>query len=80
MDLCHQRSVDILKLFIASVTDMKYTRALDVAGGDGRISKALLLKHFHKVDLFDQCPIAVEKAAKTMSNHRTCGKVVKGTM
>ena len=41
-------------------------RALDVAGGDGRLSKGLLLDQYNIVDLFDQCPIGVKKAKQAM--------------
>ena len=41
-------------------------RALDVAGGDARLTKGLLLEEYKIVDLFDQCPEGVKKAKKAM--------------
>ena len=41
-------------------------RALDVAGGDGRLSQGLLLDEYNIVDLFDQCPEGVKKSRKAM--------------
>ena len=51
-----------MKDFLQSIEDLSHFRALDVAGGDARFSKSLLVKLYDKVDLFDQCPIGVEKA------------------
>ena len=36
-------------------------RALDVAGGDARLTQGLLLEKYNIVDLFDQCPVGVKK-------------------
>ena len=54
--------MEILKRFVGSVVPRSLFRALDVAGGDGRLSASLLLKSYRRVDLFDQCPEAVKKA------------------
>ena len=45
-------------------------RAIDVAGGDGRLSMDLLLDEYEKVDLFDQCPDTVKKAKLAMKGHK----------
>ena len=37
-----------------------------MAGGDGRLAKNLLVKHFNKVDLFDRCPTAIGKVRKEL--------------
>ena len=62
MDLCHPRCVEILKCFLGSVVPRSLFRALDVAGGDGRLCASILLKSYRRVDLLDQCPEAVKKA------------------
>ena len=62
MKQCHPRSIEILKRFLASIHGRSLFRALDVAGGDGRLCSSLLLKSWRRVDLFDQCPVAVKKA------------------
>ena len=55
-----------MKDFLQSIEDLSHFRALDVAGGDARFSKSLLVKLYDKVDLFDQCPIGVEKSKKVL--------------
>ena len=55
-------------------------RALDVAGGDGRLSQGLLLDEYNIVDLFDQCPEGVKKARKAMLGHKHKGYIAKAGM
>ena len=62
MEQCHPRSIEILKHLLGSITSRSLFRALDVAGGDGRLSTSFLLKQYRKVDLFDQCPEAIKRA------------------
>ena len=59
MKICHSRCIELMKEFLQSIEDLSHLRALDVAGGDGRFSKSLLVKLYDIVDLFDQCPIGV---------------------
>ena len=66
MDLCHPHSIDILKQFLGPISPRSLFRALDVAGGDGRFSSSFLLKPYRKVDLFDECPEAVQRARRKM--------------
>ena len=37
MALCHPRSIEVLKKLIGTITQRSLFRALDVAGGDGRL-------------------------------------------
>lgn len=53
MELCHPRSVEILKQFVGSVVPRSLFRALDVAGGNGRLAMNLPIRSYRKVDLFD---------------------------
>ena len=53
MELCHERSVQILKDFMGPIQDKSLLRALDCAGGDGRLSTSYLMKTHRCVDLFD---------------------------
>ena len=62
MEQCHNRCVEVLKRFLESIPQRLRHRAVDVAGGDGRLSESLLVKQYKKVDLFDICPEAVKKA------------------
>ena len=43
MEECHERCLEILRTFLDYVGDRSTFRALDVAGGDGRLSASLLL-------------------------------------
>ena len=80
MELCHPRCVEILKRFVGSVVPRSLFRALDVAGGDGRLCTSLLLKSYRRVDLFDQCPEAVKKAKRILLRHERGGNVTQATM
>ena len=80
MERCHPRSIEILKSFLGPIQPRSLFRALDVAGGDGRLSTSFLLKHYRKVDLFDQCPQALQKAQRAMRSCNATGYVTKATM
>ena len=43
MEECHERCLEILRTFLDNVGDRSTFRALDVAGGDGRLSASILL-------------------------------------
>ena len=59
MEICHPHCIKLLKKFLSGMKNLQTKRALDVAGGDGRLAKNLLVKQFNKVDLFDRCPTAI---------------------
>lgn len=80
MKICHPRSVEILMTFIGPIFPRSLFRALDVAGGDGRLTMNLLFKSYLKVDLFDQCPEAVKRAKSAMKDHPRYGHVNQATM
>lgn len=58
---CHESSVTHLANFLHSIPNLDYSRALEVAAGDGQLTTALLGKEYRKVDCFDQCPVGVRK-------------------
>ncbi len=80
MEICHPRCVEILKTFIQTLPKRAAFRAIDVAGGDGRLSRSLLLKLYQRVDLFDACPVAVKKAKAAMVNQPNFGYAEQATM
>ena len=80
MSSCHQRCIEVLKLFLGAIRPRALFRALDVAGGDGRLACSFLLKHFGKVDLFDQCHRAVGLAQQRMQRNGATGFVQQATM
>ena len=55
-------------------------RAIDIAGGDGRLSTGLLLKKYGTVDLIDICPLGVQRAKNAMSGHPACGQIQQANM
>ena len=73
MKRCHTRSLEVLKGLLGDITNRSLFRALDVAGGDGRLSKSFLVGQYGKVDHFDQCPTAVEKAREALRRHPRFG-------
>ena len=55
MEVCHPYCIKYLKELLDSIEDHSKLRAIDVAGGDGRLSETLLTGIYDRVDLFDQC-------------------------
>ena len=66
MAACSASCVEILKKQLKMLNGHVTLRALDVAGGEGRLSRKLLLKQYDTVDLFDQCAVGVKKAKKAL--------------
>ena len=66
MNKCHLRSLEVLRGLLGRITPRSFIRALDVGGGDGRLARSFLIDSYNKVDLFDQCPIAVKKAKEAL--------------
>lgn len=60
MEICHSASVKILDKFLKSLGKIDKSCVLEVACGDGRLSKDLLSSWFEEIDMFDQCPKAVK--------------------
>ena len=80
MKVCHDPSIEIMTNFLGTVGRRHTYRALDVAGGDGRFAAKFLMKYYAKVDLFDQCPKAIDRATQAMSGISHLGYVCKATM
>ena len=59
MEACGPTCIAILKQQLKKLNGHSRARALDVAGGNGRVSKELLTTEYETVDLFDQCPLGV---------------------
>ena len=70
MSACHVRCLEILKSFMGSIAHKGLERALDVAGGDGRVSADLLLEYYKEVNMFDQCPEGVKKAKVALQSNK----------
>ena len=66
MELCHGQCIEILQGFLDTLPQRPKYRAIDVAGGDGRLTASLLVKQYNKVDLFDICPEAIKKAKEKL--------------
>ena len=62
------------------LASLEYARALDVAGGDGRLSKELLLELFGAVDLFDRCKVALAKVGQLKALLPKLKRVDEATM
>ena len=73
MEVCHPRCIEILENFLESLPKRAAHRAIDVAGGDGRLSTSFLQNLYRKVDLFDGCPLAVSRAKEAMSARSNFG-------
>ena len=77
---CHPRSIEILKQFTGAIKPRNLYRALDVAAGDGRLTLNLLSRSYAKVDLFDQCDVAVKKAQRALKSNEKLGFISKASM
>ena len=62
MNKCHLASIDMLEDLFGDISGKDDERVLEVACGDGRLSKDFLHKHFKCIDMFDKdfkaCQIA----------------------
>ena len=64
---CSASCIAILKEHLQKLNGHCRGAALDVAGGDGRLSKGLLIDEYQSVDLFDRCHEGISKAAEALS-------------
>ena len=80
MEKLGPRSVKLMQEFVGTIKSHQLTRALDVAGGDGRFSGDLLLRRYEKTDLFDQRPVGAAKAQELFRYKRSAGKVCVASM
>ena len=64
MELCHENSVRMLRGFLDRLDFLGSERAIEVAAGDGRVSRDLLKDYFEAIDCFDQCSLAVKTLEK----------------
>ena len=80
MKLCHQRCLDILDAMLKKLDHHSYLRALDVAGGDGRLTLGLLIKLYLVTDLFDQCPVGLRKARLCLHGNTRKGLIARAPM
>ena len=72
--------MEVLKTLLGQMTHRSLFRALDVAGGDGRLSKRFLVEQYLTVDHFDRCPTAVRKAREALLRHARFGYSKQSTM
>ena len=80
MRVCHERSISVLRAFLASMPELKYFRALDVGAGDGRVTKYLLRHRYHRVDLFDPCPVAKGRATRELNGYKGIDRIERSSM
>ena len=66
MAVCHLNCETLLKDFVESIGTRGFIRALDVAGGDARLAASEIFNRYTRVDIFDQCSLAVAKAQSAM--------------
>ena len=65
---CHRPCIDLLETFLNQLEHLDYGRALEVAAGDGMLTKDLLKNRFNAIDCFDHCIIAVRKLEELQRN------------
>jgi hypothetical protein len=58
---CHSASIKYLRSFLDGLAHLGRGRALEVAAGNGIVSRDLLQHKFECIDCFDQCPTALRK-------------------
>ena len=67
MAACSATCIEILKELLKKLNGHCRDFALDVAGGDGRVTLNLLIEEYQSVDLFDRCQVGVDKATEALS-------------
>ena len=53
MEQCHAASIEEVRKLMSELPSMKRESVLEVAAGDGRLSKDLLKDIFQRIDCFD---------------------------
>lgn len=71
---CHHPSIRVLEELLDSLPHIGHARALEVAAGDGQLSKDLLRHRFKEIDCFDQCPKAVKRLEQLQERY---GQLIK---
>ena len=80
MILSHKGSLLIMKKFLDELPHHNGNRALEVAAGDGRVTKDFLKDKYKVVDCFDQCPLSVEELEKLRSRYQEIDLVDQASM
>jgi len=80
MAACHPRCLELLQEFLDSIETRSFVRALDVAGGDGRLAASAVFRPYQHVDLLEQCPIAVAKAQQLLKQQSNFGFIALDSM
>ena len=80
MKICHPHCIGLLNQFLASIEHHSRFRALDVAGGDGRLTEHFLTKQYPRVDLFDLDADVVEEVKKAMETNVNFGYACAASM
>ena len=73
MKICHPHCIEILNQFLARIESHGRYRALDVAGGDGRLTEHFLSHQYPRVDLFDQDPDVIKKVKRELEKNVSFG-------
>ena len=80
MKKCHSRCLKIMKDFLQDCGPHNYDRALDVACGDGRLTKTMLIDYFDITDLFDRDSDAVKLAKNDLQKTNWIGEAISSNM
>jgi len=80
MEDCHGESIKLLEVVLDQLRHLDKGRVLEVAAGDGRVARDLLMNRFEAVDCFDQCPMAVKKLEELQKQHEIIERVDQATM
>ena len=80
MELCHGQSLILIKGFLQKLVHRLRGRALEVAGGDGRLTMDFLAGEYVAVELFDRNPGAVEIMRQKASGLRNIMQISCSSM
>ena len=77
MDVCHLPSIKLIEGVLNGLSSLDPFKALDVGCGDGIFTRDCLKKWFSCVDMFDQCPVAIDKVQRLKAEIDVIGRVVQ---
>ena len=77
---CHKACMTLMEKELDNIRGLRKNYALDCGCGDGRVSRELLVKKFQRVDLFDPCPVGVQKVLELKKKKKQIGDVSVSTM
>ena len=69
-----------LRIILQDLVNMKKGKVLEVGCGEGHATKEVLHDLFFQIDLFDKCPLAIEKIKALRKDYPKIYRIEQNTM